>query len=110
MTSHAREWLNDDGAVAANPRLLAAPWTAQQERVHARTGLGDTAAIGDVSPARPSPRRRAAAFDGRSDGAESVSLVNSSDEAVIDGKVRLGRKPLVLVCTTFTPCTLYTWS
>ena len=48
MTSHAREWLSDDGAVAANPRLLAAPGTAQQERVHAWTGLGDTADGGDV--------------------------------------------------------------
>ena len=63
-----------------------------------------------MSPARSAPRRRAAAFDGRSDGAESLSLVASSDEAVTDGKVRPGRKPLPLVCITFTLCMLYTWS
>ena len=31
-------------------------------------------------------------------------------EAVSDGRVRSGRKPLSQVCTTFTLCTLYTWS
>ena len=37
-------------------------------------------------------------------------MADSSDEAVTGGKVSPGIMLLLLMCTTFTVCMLYTWS